>query len=182
MLILVAGDTVLMEKITVKELRSKVTYDPENGSFVWMNCDECRPCWNSRFAGKKAFNAPHSNGYLFGAISNQKVFAHRAAWALVYGLWPDGEIDHINHNKKDNRIFNLRLINRSNNAKNLSMSKKNKSGVTGVFKHTQTGIWQAQIRVNKKSIHLGSFNKIEDAVSARQSAEVEYGFHENHGK
>ena len=171
-----------MDKISVNQLRSRVVYNPESGNFTWLHFKECRPCWNSRFEGKMALNAPHSNGYLFGAINNQKIFSHRAAWALVYGVWPDGEIDHINHDKKDNRISNLRLVNRSANARNLSKARNNKSGMTGVFKHAQTGIWQAQIRVNSKSIHLGSFNEIEDAIAARRSAENEYGFHQNHGK
>lgn len=171
-----------MDRISIDKLRSRIAYDPESGSFTWLHCKDCRPCWNSRFEGKMALNAPHSNGYFFGAIDNQKIFAHRAAWAIVHGFWPDGEIDHINHDKRDNRISNLRLINRSDNARNLSKSRSNKSGVTGVFKHTQTGAWQAQIRVNRKSIHLGSFNEIEDAIAARRSAEIKYGFHQNHGK
>ena len=171
-----------MEKISVDELRLRVTYDPESGNFTWLNCKDCRQCWNTRFEGKNALNAPHSNGYFFGAIANQKIFAHRAAWAIVYGSWPDGEIDHINHDKRDNRIRNLRLVNRSDNARNMPKSIKNKSGVIGVFNHTQTSAWQAQITVDRKKIHLGSFNKIQDAIAARQSAEIKYGFHQNHGK
>jgi hypothetical protein len=63
----------------------------------------------------------------------------------------------------------------------LPKSKRNISGITGVFKHTQTGSWQAQIRINGKSKHLGSFQIFEEAVLARKTAEVNYGFHKNHG-
>lgn len=179
---MVYGAAVLKDNLTIKEIRSRVSYDPETGKFTWLHSDKMRPCWNSRFVGKNAINAPHSNGYLFGAISDKKVFAHRAAWAIIHGEWPDeGEIDHINHDKTDNRVKNLRLVNRKENSKNLSKSSKNKSGVTGVFKHSQTGIWQAQIRVNGKSVHLGSFEVFEDAVNARKNAEEYHGFHQNHG-
>jgi len=170
-----------MGKITIEELRSRVKYDPSTGEFIWLRCESYRPCWNSKFVGKKALCAPHSNGYLFGAISNKKIFAHRAAWAIHYGYWPDGEVDHLNHVRTDNRIENLRVVKRFQNAKNLKKSKRNVSGVTGVFAHTQTAQWQAQIRVNGKSIHLGSFMFFDDAVAARKKAENEYEFHENHG-
>lgn len=171
----------MTDRITIEELSTRVSYNHETGEFTWVHCNLCRPCWNSRFAGKKALCAPHSNGYLFGAIANQKLFAHRAAWALHYGYWPDGEIDHINHDKTDNRIVNLRVVQRAHNAMNLSKSKRNSSGVTGVFKHTQTGRWQAQIRIKRKSIHLGSFESFDDAVAARKKAEDQHGFHQNHG-
>lgn len=171
-----------MGKITVNDLKFRVAYDPESGKFTWLYCESCRPCWNARFAGKEALCAPHSNGYLFGAIANQKLFAHRAAWALHYGAWPDGEIDHINHDRTDNRISNLRIACRSQNARNLSRSRRNISGVTGVFRHSQTSTWQAQIRVNRKSIHLGSFHEINDAIAARKAAEIKYDFHKSHGQ
>ena len=171
----------VLNKITINQLRSRVIYNPENGKFIWLYSDTCRPSWNSRFMGKNALCAPHSNGYLFGAVANQKLFAHRAAWAMHYGCWPDGEIDHINHDKTDNRIENLRVVERTQNAMNLSKSKRNVSGVTGVFKHSQTGKWQAQIRVGRKSIHLGSFESFDNAVTARRKAEEQHGFHKNHG-
>ena len=171
----------MTDRIAIEELSTRVSYNHEKGEFTWLHCNLCRTCWNYRFAGKKALCSPHSNGYLFGAIANQKLFAHRAAWALHYGYWPDGEIDHINHDKTDNRIVNLRVVQRAHNAMNLSKSKRNSSGVTGVFKHTQTGRWQAQIRIKRKSIHLGSFESFDDAVAARKKAEDQHGFHQNHG-
>ena len=171
----------VLGRLTVQELRSRVAYNSESGEFTWLHCDTCRASWNSRFSGKKALCAPHSNGYLFGAIADRKMFAHRVAWAMHYGCWPDGEIDHVNHDKTDNRIANLRVVQRTQNAMNLSKSKRNSSGVTGVFKHTQTMRWQAQIRINRKSIHLGSFESFDDAIAARRKAEKQHGFHENHG-
>ena len=170
-----------MKKITLEELNSRILYNPVNGTFTWLFYEPYKLRWNQRLAGKPALCAPHSQGYLFGTVANCKLFAHRAAWAMHYGFWPDGEIDHINHNKTDNRISNLRSVNTATNAMNKPKSKRNTSGVTGVFKHTQTGRWQAQIRSNRKSIHLGSFDVLEDAVLARKTAEENYGFHKNHG-
>jgi hypothetical protein len=111
--------------------------------------------------------------------------AHRIAWLLYYGKWPKDQIDHINGDKSDNRIVNLREATNSQNGKNLKLSINNKTGVTGVAFDRQTQKWRAYIRVNFKMINLGRYMDFEDAVIARKSAEKKYfgewvrGGHEN---
>ena len=105
--------------------------------------------------------------------------AHRLAWLYVYGCWPD-EIDHINQIRDDNRIANLRSVDRTTNCQNASR-QKSESGVTGLVKR-YTGKWEARIQVNKKYIYLGIFSTKSEAIAARKAANVKYGFHENHGK
>lgn len=98
------------------------------------------------------------------------------------GQIPDGmEIDHINHIRTDNRIENLRLVSRLTNMKNKSMYANNSSGVTGVRWDSRFGEWISRITTNGKIIYLGSFDNINDAITARNVAEAKIGFHDNHG-
>ena len=84
------------------------------------------------------------------------------------------DVDHKNHNKKDNRKHNLRIVTRSQNNMNRKLFSNNTSGVTGVCWNKAANKWAAHIRINKKRIHLGYFNDFEDAVKARKEAEEKY--------
>ena len=91
-------------------------------------------------------------------------------------------IDHINGIRNDNRPENLRSVSISENNKNVSKSTRNTSGVVEVYYYANIGKWRADIKYDNKYKHLGCFDKFEDAVLARKKAEIEYGFHENHGR
>lgn len=86
----------------------------------------------------------------------------------------DKLVDHINHNSLDNRRKNLRICTYQQNNMNVSVSKRNKSGVVGVSFHKASKKWAARIKLNKKDIWLGSFEFIEDAIKARREAEIKY--------
>ena len=92
------------------------------------------------------------------------------------------ELDHINHQRDDNRLENLRVVTRKQNCRNLSLPKKNTSGVVGVTFDNSLKKWKSQINIDGKNMNLGSFSTFEKAVTARKSAENFYGFHENHGR
>lgn len=122
----------------------------------------------------------HGNGYLSGRVFNSNMFAHRAAFALGFGRWPNGEVDHINGDRRDNRLVNLREVNSGTNRRNMRLHGRNKSGASGVF---QSGTrWKAYINISGKRINLGSFGSFEAALERRKSAESELGFHKNHGR
>ena len=108
--------------------------------------------------------------------------AHQLAWFYHYGYFPKGQIDHINHNKSDNRICNLREVSEKDNHKNRPKQVNNTSGCTGVSWYKLTNKWIAHIQVNKKHITLGYFNTFTEAVRTRKEAEVKYGFYKNHGR
>lgn len=163
----------------IEELRQVIRYDPETGHLFWLHRKDVRKHWNDRFAGGLALNA-HNEGYRSGTINGISCKAHRAAWALYYGEWPHGAIDHINGIKSDNRILNLRVVDCCENNKNKPIPKNNKSGFIGV--HRSGRKWTASIRANKRQIYLGSFDNISLAVAARQAAEQSYGFNYNHGR
>ena len=123
------------------------------------------------------------NGYREVQIHFKTYKLHRVVWSMLIGEIPDGlMIDHINHNRSDNRLSNLRLVGSVDNAKNKSKYINNGSGVNGVHWHKKNYRWVARIQVSGKRIALGCFVEFHEAVNARKNAEVLYGFHENHGE
>lgn len=170
----------------VHVLRQLLSYDPETGSLTWRErdrswfpSDRIFRSWNAKFAGKPALSYTDNYGYLRGKIAGQIIRAHIVIWTMVHGAPPTGCIDHINHDRADNRLSNLREITKRDNHLNMMRSSANTSGVTGVSMVKKR--WQASICVNRKTIYLGRFDDIEDAARARACAERKYGFHENHG-
>jgi len=175
-------------------LRDLLHYEPDTGKLFWKKRSQsmfedseksavhkCR-IWNSRYAFKEAFTALSSFGYLRGSIFNRHYVAHRVIWAIHTEKWPDHEIDHINGNRSDNRIKNLRAVTRSENQKNVKRPENNTSGIIGVSWHSRTRTWRARIGLGGKSKTIGYFLSIEDARLARKAAEKKHGFHENHGR
>lgn len=179
---------------SIDTLRLLLRYEPETGRLFWRerpvsmfadgghSAAHCAAKWNAKFAGKEALAALNKRGYLVGSIFNGDVTAHRAIWAIVHGEWPQRQVDHINGNRTDNRISNLRLVTNAENSRNAARSRNNSSGVTGVHWFKKSGKWQASIMVNKRSLHIGLFTDFEDAVAARKAAEAKHGFHKNHGR
>ena len=129
----------------------------------------------------EAIGCLRDDGYLGTKIFNKSELVHRIIWKMENGT-DANNIDHINGLKSDNRIENMRSVTHHENMKNKRKGKNNKSGAVGVNWLDRTKKWVASIRVNKKTIHLGSFVLFHEAVNARKIAEVAYGFHENHGK
>lgn len=166
---------------SVDYLRKRLRYEPETGKLFWLDYEGMPNSWKARWAGKEAFTCLDVLGYRVGSIDNVSFYAHRVAYAIHHGEWPDNQIDHINGVKKDNRISNLRAVTNQENQKNRSMKINNKSGVTGVFWHKAAGKWTAQIRVDYRCKHLGLFDTIEEATAARKEASAKYGFSERHG-
>ncbi|QXV80784.1 putative homing endonuclease [Veterinaerplatzvirus Jeanpiccard] len=121
-------------------------------------------------------------GYITTSYMKRALLAHRVVWEMHNGPIPEGmQIDHINHNRSDNRICNLRLATVFDNNQNMSRGKGNRSGVVGVSWHKSAKKWCAEIHANGKKKYLGVFDSFDDAVLARKSAELHFGFHENHG-
>lgn len=135
--------------------------------------------FNSNFAGKKA-GAITPDGYVYVKFNGKRIPIHRIVWFVNTGKWPELDIDHINGNRSDNRFENLREVTRSQNLKNRKRPCNNTSGCVGVIKSSKT-TWTAQINLDREYIRLGTFNSFEAAVAARKAAEIEYGYHPNHG-
>lgn len=124
----------------------------------------------------------NGQGYLVVRIAGKKYYAHRLAFLYVTGEWPPETVDHIDGDPSNNSWGNLRLVSHAENHKNQKRHSNNTSGVAGVHWHKASGKWQAYIRVNGKQKHLGSFDDKAAAVLVRLAAEIEHGYHPNHGK
>ena len=179
-------------EITPSELREILEYDSVKGGFIWkvraretFGCDRGWKGFNTRRAGHVAIYNISADGYRCGRATyagrSQCFLAHRVAWAIYYGVWPDGQIDHINGNRLDNRITNLRVVLPAENNKNIGISRANTSGAIGVYWSPVLRKWFASIRLSKRQIYLGSYPSFELALARRKQAEREYGFNENHG-
>lgn len=172
---------------TPSELRQLLRYDTETGKLHWLarplrlfNDGRAMKVWNTRYSGKEAGSLA-AVGYVYCAIHNRPMLAHRVIWAMVTGRWPEYQIDHINGDRADNRITNLRAVSRLQNQQNMSLRVDNKTGTTGVFK-TRSGKYLASIGTPPNLCRLGLFDSIEGAVEARKSAEIRMGYHPNHGR
>lgn len=142
-------------------VRDLLDYDPNTGTLTWQ-VDRGGKAKAGTVAGSVT-----ALGYRRIDVLRRGVMAHRLAWVLFYGEWPAGEIDHINGDKLDNRIANLRVVDRSGNLQNQQRLKShNTSGYPGVSFHKKSGRWQAGIRVDGVRTYLGMYDTPEQAFSA----------------
>lgn len=159
-------------------VREFLAYDGETGLFMWKSrarehftTQRAYSVWNARYAGGAAMAVLHSRGYLAGNIFKVSILAHRAAWAHYFGEWPKNIIDHINGDKTDNRIANLRDVTYSLNNRNVRPKLGKESKYVGVFPaNSKNGAWVASICVDAKKIHLGTFHSEDCAGRAYDAA------------
>jgi HNH endonuclease len=169
-------------EVDIDYLRQRLRYEPEAGKLYWLDYEDMPKRWRTRWAGKEALAAHNGQGYKTGRIGGTQFLAHRVAWALWCGKWPDEQIDHINGVRCDNRITNLRAVTPQENQRNRKKQANNTSGVCGVNWNSGVGKWQARVKVDRISRHLGYFDTLEEATVVRKEAEVKYEFHENYGR
>jgi len=150
----------------IKTIRSLLDYDPDTGIFRWKVTGTGRKV--SQIAG-----GINNEGYLKIGINYRIYFAHRLAWLIYYGYLPK-ELDHINRNKSDNRICNLRECNRSQNNANTLPYKNRK--YKGICFDKRCGKYRVQIGYKKENYYLGRFDTPEAAALAYNAKALElYG-------
>lgn len=138
-----------------------------------------RRCIN---AGSRA-GYVQEDGYTRITFEGKQYLRHRIVWLMHGRTIPEGmEIDHIDHDRQNDRIENLRLVSAVVNCQNKGKYISNTSGVTGVSWDRKNLKWFVTIKVHKKNVFLGRFDKFDEAVKVRKEAELLYNFHENHGK
>jgi hypothetical protein len=158
-------------------------YNERTGRLFWRPKEEKNrhdKRRNTLFAGKEA--GTPVLGYKSVLYRGKKYLAHRVVWAIVYGEYPRFFIDHINGDRSDNRIANLRDVTQQENQRNVALLRNNTSGVMGVSWSEKDKRWTAEINGPKGPMKIGRFKEKSDAVFARKAAEVELGYHPNHGR
>lgn len=160
--------------VTQEYLKEHFFYQEETGLFFRK---QKKP--NSQEIGKP-YTKDNGSGYIKFCVCGSLRYAHRMAWLYVYGEIPEKNIDHINGNRSDNRIANLRLVNQSENTANSRKSKANTSGRKGVTWRKDINKWSAQIMVNYKHVSLGVYDDLEEAANAyKQAAQRYFGEYAN---
>lgn len=151
---------------TAEELRKLFLYDPESGILRWR----VSPAYHIPVG---AVAGSESHGYLNVSIALVSHPVHVIAWAVHKGEWPSGFLDHINGDRSDNKIANLRVVTQAQNTWNRKISKRNSSGVTGVKFRKDAQKWVADILHNGEHQFLGYFEDFESAKQARLARERE---------
>ena len=179
------------DMVCPKLLHQLLSYDKSTGNLFWKergedlfkNPKHPASTWNNRYAGKRADRKGNKAGYLRVSIFGKKYYAHRVVWALQYGRWPDEKdhIDHIDKNKTNNKVENLRCVSASHNHRNTKRQANNTSGQTGVCWVSARKKWMAYIKVKQKTKNLGYFSCFEEAKKVRLAAQEEHGFLKTHG-
>lgn len=182
-----------IERFPAALMRLAFDYDPNTGRIFWkartaemvaafgLRARHPVEDWNARYAGREAFTADNGKGYRLSLIFGCMARAHRVAWAIHYGEWPALFLDHINGDRADNRIANLRQVNHVENGRNARRASSNRSGQTGVRWNAKKKKWRARITIEQRKIELGDFDLFKDAVAARKAAERKHGFSPTHG-
>lgn len=168
------------DSLTYSFVLEALSYDPSTGEFFWKE----RPTfhfasaaamqkWNRKHAGKKAGRVS-DRGYVLVVLRYCTYRAHRLAWLYMTGEWPQYEIDHRDGNRANNRWSNLRDIPGAGNRQNTKRQANNTSGYTGVVFHKNSGRWHAVIKINRRTISLGYYEKPIHAYEAYLAAKAKY--------
>jgi len=154
----------MYKEFTRSQVDGSVTYDPSTGKFYRVKA------WNGAKPGTECGFVSKGDGYVRVSISGTPVLAHRVAWFICTGKWPESQIDHANGYRSDNRIENLRVCTISENRWNSKKRDRNTSGFKGVTWDARRKLWSAQIMANRKNYNLGRFETPEAAHMAYVNA------------
>jgi hypothetical protein len=152
--------------LSFEKLHDILSYDPSTGIFLWR-----RNMARSVRVGARA-GCDKGDGYRRICINRKYYREHRLAWFYVQCEWPKDEIDHIDGDRSNNRIDNLRTATHAQNHQNKGLQRDNNSGKHGVSWNKRQAKWEAYIKVNGKQIHLGTFDDLEAAGDAYLAAKV----------
>lgn len=147
--------TQISSPITIEQLRKILQYDADTGLFTWIE-----PRQPTTKIGDLA-GSIENTGYISIRLGGTSYLAHRLAWFYCFGEWPTAYIDHIDRDKTNNALDNLREASAHENQRNRGINKNNTSGYIGVYKHRNK--WAAEIIIEGVKKYLGTFDTPEQA-------------------
>lgn len=153
-------------KLSADFVKSILRYDRESGEFVWIKGR------GSAKTGSVA-GSPDTDGYTSIGICGARYLAHRLAWLVEYGVWPEESIDHIDCVKTNNSIRNLRLADQSQNRCNVKLQRVNSTGFKGVHFNKNAKKFRSIIKARGATRFLGYFDTAEQAHDAYKAAAAE---------
>ncbi len=155
------------DKLTQDRLKECLDYNLQSGAFTWL----AMPAKKSYLIGSIAGRLCKRTGYRRIQIDGQSYQAHRLSWLYVYGEWPEQMIDHIDGNRDNNAIANLRDVSAKQNSQNQKKAQKdNRTGFLGVHQQAGRSNFYAMIAVNRQNQYLGTFDCPQEAHEAYLSA------------
>ena len=161
-------------------LREYLAYSPETGHLTWIKKPSKKTNINTR-----AGSLVTTTGYRSISFFGRTYLEHHLIWCWVHGEWSKEQLDHIDQDRSNNRISNLREVSKAENARNRSRNKDSRVGEVGIWFNKNTRKYVAEITMTqfgvKKKVFQKAFTNIEDAIAARKAKAIELGFHENHG-
>lgn len=157
---------------SLERILQSFRYDEKTGRFFWARNVVGGNGGIQKRIGDNAGSCG-ANGYMALNIDGMKYLAHRVAWYLVYGFEPNC-IDHINGNKLDNRIVNLRNVTKSQNGHNRSAQRNSSSGIRGIGWDRERNKWRVQLKVGEKRF-IRRFDTLDEAKLAHLGAVTNMG-------
>jgi hypothetical protein len=151
--------------MTLERLKELLSYDRLTGTFTW------RVTKSSRALKGQVAGCLKPHGYREITIDWEVYLAHRLAWFYVNGYWPPEQIDHVNGNRSDNRIVNLREATPQNNMANKESPPRELPRGIDLRPSLR---YRARINFRDRNIYIGTFDNLSDAVAAYQSAAQRY--------
>lgn len=143
-----------------EQINEQLAYDPETGAITWRLSKK----GNSGAGTSAGCNHP-ALGYVLIGVLRQRLYGHRIAWLLTHGHWPEHQIDHINGNRADNRLANLRECSHAENQQN-GLARRNRHGYPGVDQDPKTGKYRSRVVIGGVKHNMGGFDSPEQAHNA----------------
>jgi len=170
---------------TIEYLQECFHYNTTSGVLYWkerprkhFKTERAFNSWNGRYSFTRALNYVNKDGYLCGTLDGASFLAHRVIYKIVHGIDPNIVL-HENGKTTDNKILSSGSL--SDNSKDQKIRVDNKSGIAGVSLR-ESGKWMVRINIEGKLKYLGTYESFLEACCKRKSAEVQYGYHINHGR
>lgn len=150
-------------RLTQEKVKELLEY--KNGNLIW------KIRTSNRVNVGDIAGGDDGHGYIFISVLGKRYQIHRVIWLWHYGYLPENDIDHIDRNKVNNKVENLREVTRTCNLRNSNRSDTNVSGVRGVVWDNERGRWLAHLSFGNKSKYLGRSTDLTEAVCLRYAAE-----------